>query len=66
MAMHRMAMTGVVPITWMAVAGELQRDWAREETAKKGGEMFLEHGGATGIALAWELQLLSQKAGGGA
>src|SRR6476469_1446549 len=66
MAVRRMAMAGVVPITWMAVAGELQRDWAREETAKKGGEMFLEHGGATGIALAWELQLLGQKAGGGA
>jgi hypothetical protein len=30
------------------------------------GEMFLAHGGATGIALAWELQLLGQKAGGGA
>src|SRR3954452_6457866 len=35
MAVRRMAMAGVVPITWMAVAGELQRDWAREETAKK-------------------------------
>jgi isochorismate hydrolase len=51
MAIRRMAMAGVVPITWMAVAGELQRDWAR---------------GGTGIALAWELQLLGQKAGGGA
>jgi nicotinamidase-related amidase len=66
MAVRRMAMAGVVPITWMAVAGELQRDWAREETAKLGGQMFLEHGGGTGIALAWELQLLGQKAGGGA
>ena len=37
MAVRRMAMAGVVPITWMAVAGELQRDWAREETAKMGG-----------------------------
>jgi hypothetical protein len=64
MAIRRMAMAGVVPITWMAVAGELQRDWAREETARKGGEMFLEHGGGTGIALAWELQLLGQKASG--
>src|SRR6476620_10555092 len=63
MAVRRMAMAGVVPITWMAVAGELQRDWAREETAKLSGEMFLEHGGGTGIALAWELQLLGQKAG---
>ena len=34
MAIRRMVMAGVVPITWMAVAGEWQRDWAREETAK--------------------------------
>jgi hypothetical protein len=58
-----MVMAGVVPITWMAVAGELQRDWARERTAKAVGEMLAGHGGGTGIAFAWELQLLGQKAG---
>ena len=66
MAVRRMVMAGVVPITWMAVAGELQRDWAREEQAKAVGAMFAEHGGGTGIAFAWELQLLGQKAGAGA
>jgi hypothetical protein len=50
----------------MAVAGELQRDWAREEQAKAVGGMFAEHGGGTGIAFSWELQLLGQKAGAGA
>jgi len=29
-------------------------------------EILLSHGGGTGIALAWELQLLGQKAGAGA
>src|SRR2546425_2612129 len=66
MAVRRMVMAGVVPITWMAVAGELQRDWAREEQAKAVGAMFAEHGGGTGIAFAWELQLLGQKANAGA
>jgi nicotinamidase-related amidase len=66
MAIRRMVMAGVVPITWMAVAGELQRDWARQEQAAAMAGIFLEHGGGTGIALAWELQLLGQKAGGGA
>src|SRR5216683_3618443 len=33
MAIQRMMLAGVVPITWMAVAGELQRDWARMDTA---------------------------------
>src|SRR5947199_6892682 len=66
MAVRRMVMAGVVPITWMAVAGELQRDWARQEQAAAMAGVFLEHGGGTGIALAWELQLLGQKAGAGA
>jgi len=33
MAVRRMTAAGAVPITWLAVAGEWQRDWAREETA---------------------------------
>src|SRR5829696_10088275 len=66
MAIRRMVMAGVVPITWMAVGGEWQRDWAREEQAKAVGGMFAGHGGGTGIALAWELQLLGQKIGAAA
>ena len=61
MAVRRMVQAGVTPITWMAVAGELQRDWAREDTAQKLGEMLTAHGGGTGIAFAWELQLLAHK-----
>ena len=61
MAIQRMMMAGVAPITWMAVAGELQRDWARMETAMALGSVFAEHGGGTGVAYAWELQLLSTK-----
>jgi nicotinamidase-related amidase len=66
MAVRRMVMAGVVPITWLAVASELQRDWAREDTAKALGETVLDHAGATGTAFALELQLLGQKTGAGA
>lgn len=59
MAVRRMVNAGAVPITWMAVMGEWQRDWAREKTAEGLGEIILAHGGASGIALAWELQLLA-------
>lgn len=59
MAVRRMVQAGIVPINWMAVAAEWQRDWARMETATKLSEVILEHGGASGIALAWELQLLA-------
>jgi nicotinamidase-related amidase len=65
MAIRRMVMAGVVPITWVAVAGELQRDWARQDQAAAMAGIFLEHGGGTGIALAWELQLLGHKAAAG-
>jgi len=59
MAVRRMVQVGIVPINWMAVAAEWQRDWARMETAPKLAEVVLEHGGGSGIALAWELQLLA-------
>ena len=64
MAIRRMVMAGVVPITWMAVAGELQRDWARQEQAAAMAGFFLawrRHWNR----LAWELQLLGQTAGAG-
>lgn len=59
-AVQRMVAAGVVPITWLAVVGELQRDWARESTANLLGEVFAGYAGGTGIALVWEQQLLSQ------
>ncbi|GAB2478559.1 hydrolase [Promicromonospora xylanilytica] len=59
MAVRRMERAGVVPVTWLVVSSEWQRDWAREETANQLGPILFEHGGATGVALAWELQLLA-------
>ncbi|MBX3438154.1 MAG: hydrolase [Planctomycetaceae bacterium] len=59
MALQRMVAAGVVPITWLAVLGEWQRDWAREETAVGVTNVMLEHGGASAVALAWEFQLLA-------
>ncbi|HYP13016.1 MAG TPA: isochorismatase family protein, partial [Bryobacteraceae bacterium] len=59
MAVRRMVAAGAVPITWLAVLGEWQRDWAREKTAPGVGNVVLEHAGASGVALAWELQLLA-------
>ena len=58
MAVRRMVQAGAVPITWMAVISEWQRDWARVESATELSNVVLEHGGASGVALAWELQLL--------
>jgi nicotinamidase-related amidase len=59
MAVRRMVAAGAVPITWLAMLGEWQRDWAREKTAAGLGVVVLEHGGGSAVALAWELQLLA-------
>ena len=58
MAVRRLVQAGAVPITWMAVLAEWQRDWAREDSATAISSVLLDHAGASGIALAWELQLL--------
>ena len=59
MAIRRMVAAGAVPMTWMAVAGEWQRDWAREKTAIGLGGTLVDHGGGSGVAFLWELQLLA-------
>jgi nicotinamidase-related amidase len=66
MAVRRMQAAGAVPITWLAVAAEWQRDWAREKTVGGFAEIITEHGGASGVAYAWEVQLLSTGAKAGA
>jgi nicotinamidase-related amidase len=58
MAVRRLVQAGAVPITWLAVLAEWQRDWAREDSATAISSVLIEHAGASGIALAWELQLL--------
>jgi nicotinamidase-related amidase len=59
MAVRRMVQAGAVPITWLAVLSEWQRDWAREKTVPGLADILVEHGGATGVAFAWEMQLLA-------
>jgi nicotinamidase-related amidase len=59
MAIHRMIMAGVVPITWMVLSAELQRDWARTATVPVYAEMLVEHSGVVGTSFQWEQQLLA-------
>jgi len=65
MAVRRMVGAGAVPITWAAVLGEWQRDWAREKTAAGIAGILAEHGGGSGVAFAWEMQLLASRTGAG-
>jgi len=59
MAVRRMVQHGITPINWFAVISEWQRDWARLDTAAQLADLMIEHCGATGVAYAWEQQLLN-------
>src|SRR5882672_6705805 len=61
MAIRRLVAAGAQPITWLGMAGELQRDWARTERVEEVAQLFREHAGAAGSVLAWEMQLLQAK-----
>ena len=58
-AIQRMVEAGASPMSWMVLAAELQRDWAREETVAGYGQILIEHAGSVGTALLWEQQLLA-------
>lgn len=58
MAVRRMVQAGAVPVTWMALIGEWQRDWARADSLAAVAEVLTQHGGGSGVAFAWETQLL--------
>ena len=58
-AIQRMIAAGANMMTWLAVAAEWQRDWARTETAGALTDVLVQHAGGSGIAFLWELQLLN-------
>src|SRR5467141_5381468 len=62
MAIHRMIRAGAIPITWMVFGAELQRDWARTNTAPALAQMLVEHAGVVGTTFMWEQQLLATAA----
>ncbi len=57
-AIQRMVAAGANMMTWLALAAEWQRDWARMETAGPVTEVLTQHAAGSGIAFLWEQQLL--------
>jgi nicotinamidase-related amidase len=58
-AIQRMIAAGANMMTWMALAAEWQRDWARIETAGDMVQILIQHAAGSGIAFLWEQQLLN-------
>src|SRR6266850_866321 len=50
---RRVVAAGAQPITWIGLAGELQRDWARTEHLAAVAQVLIDYAGATGSALLW-------------
>ena len=63
MGIRRVQGAGAQPITWLGMAGELQRDWTRTERLGEVAEIFIDHAGATGSVFLWETQLLRTSQG---
>ena len=57
MAIQRMMMHGIEPVTWEQVMLEWQRDWARLDTAPEVMKIANEHGGAYGIGIEYHDQI---------
>ncbi|MBC3948594.1 hydrolase [Pseudomonas folii] len=58
-AIQRMIAAGANMMTWLAIAAEWQRDWARAETAGALTDVMLQHAAGSGVAYLWEQQLLN-------
>jgi nicotinamidase-related amidase len=59
MAIRHLVASGAQPITWLGMAGELQRDWARTEHLAGVAQIQIDHVGASGSVFMWETQLLN-------
>ncbi|RSS58244.1 hydrolase [Streptomyces sp. WAC07061] len=63
-ALQRMTAAGAVPVTWVQVLLELQRDWAREETYPAVMEIVKEHAGAYGLGVVYAQSVIGAHAAG--
>lgn len=65
LAVQRMIQAGAVPMTWIQVALELQRDWAHQETYDAMMSLMIEHGGAYGVGIQYAKKILGAHANEG-
>jgi nicotinamidase-related amidase len=63
-AVERMTAAGAVPVTWLQVLLELQRDWARTDTYAATTDVVKEHGGAYGLGVVYAHSMIDPHAAG--
>jgi nicotinamidase-related amidase len=65
MAIQRMLQAGAVPVTWLQVMLEWQRDWARQDTYDAVINVPKEHGGDYGLGINCAKTMLGEHASEG-
>ena len=58
-AIQHMVQAGAAPVTWLRVMLELQRDWARQETAMEVQQVAVEHAGAYGKGMRYVMEMFA-------
>jgi nicotinamidase-related amidase len=61
-AMQRMVQAGIIPVTWLQVLLEYQRDWARAETYDATLDIVRKHAGAYGQGVLYVKTMLGKYA----
>ncbi|GEC03240.1 hydrolase [Streptomyces spinoverrucosus] len=63
-AVERMTAAGAIPINWLAVMLELQRDWGRQATYGAVLDIVQEHAGAYGQGVVYAKRFIGENAAG--
>ncbi|MBD0255162.1 MAG: hydrolase [Cytophagales bacterium] len=64
-AVQRMVQAGTVPVNWLQVMLEWQRDWARKPTYEGVNQIVMQHGGTYGLGVIYGRKMLGASAGEG-
>jgi hypothetical protein len=60
-----MVQVGTVPVNWLQVMLEWQRDWARKETYEGVNQIIMQHTGSYGMGIIYARKMLGNKANEG-
>jgi nicotinamidase-related amidase len=64
-SIQRMVQAGTVPVNWLQVMLEWQRDWARKETYEGVNQIVMQHGGTYGLGIIYGRKMLGANTGEG-
>jgi nicotinamidase-related amidase len=64
-SIQRMVQAGTVPVNWLQVMLEWQRDWARQATYEGVNQIIMQHAGTYGLGVIYGRKMLGKNANEG-